>query len=129
MNPRLEPLSSSPVSAVEVEALRAALAAQPLSEVDSTLQSLAEIIGFAIHGLRQIGAEADELTHDVELLLRASNQNREDIRKARDLLMLLGYPTEITSMMTQVARKAKPAPPTFAERMRLQADMPHHRIV
>jgi hypothetical protein len=124
MNPRSKSLSTSPVSAAEVSELRAALAAQPPSDVDSTLQSLAEIIGFAIEGLRQIGADEDELVHDVELLLRSSRQNREDIREARDTLQRLGYPRAITAMMGQVARKAKPAPATFAQRMQLQSLQP-----
>jgi hypothetical protein len=114
-------LSTSLVSAAEVSDLKAALAAKPPSQFDSTLQTLAEVLGLAIEGLRQIGADPDELAHDLELLLRASNQNREAIREARDVLVLLGYPTEITAMMTQVARRARPAPPTFAQRMRLQS--------
>jgi hypothetical protein len=115
-------LSTSPVSAAEVSELRAAHAAQPISEVDTTLQTLAEHLGYVIEGLRQLGASQDEVIHDVELLLRASGQNCEAIREARDMLMRLGYPREITAMLGQVARKAKPAPPTFEQRMRLKAE-------
>jgi hypothetical protein len=121
-------LSTSPVSLAEIAELRAAFKERPPGAVDNTLQTLAEHIGYFIHGMRQLGADQTELAHDIELLLRASNTDRESIREARDLLAQLGYPREITSMMTRVARKAKPAPPTFAQRMRLQAARPHHRI-
>jgi hypothetical protein len=120
-------LSSPPVSLAEVSALKTALAAKPPGEFDSTLQTLTEVLGLAIEGLRQIGADPDELAHDIELLLRASNQNRRAIREARDVLVLLGYPTEITTMMTQVAKKARKAPPTFAQRMLAQANIPTSR--
>lgn len=121
-------MSTSLVSLAEITELRAAFKAQPPGAVDSTLEGLSEHIGYFIHGMRQLGAGQDQLVHDVELLLRATDATRESIREARDLLMKLGYPREITAMMTQVARKAKPAPPTFAERMRSQAARPHHRI-
>ena len=111
----------APVSAAEVAELKAAHAAQPTSDVDNTLQSLDEQLGYSIEGLRKLGADEGELVHDIELLLRASGQSREDIRAARDILMKLGYPRAITVMMGQVARKAKPAPPTFAQRLRLQS--------
>lgn len=114
-------MSTSPVSAVEVSELRAAYAAQPPGAVDNTLEGLAEHLGYVIEGLRQLGADQDELVHDVELLLRASGQNRQDIRTARDILVKLGYPRAITAMMGQVARKARPAPPTLAQRLRLQS--------
>jgi hypothetical protein len=86
-----------------------------------TLQTLAEHLGYVIEGLRQLGAEEGDLVHDVELLLRASGQNRQDIRTARDILVKLGYPRAITSMMGRVARRARPAPPTLAQRLRLQS--------
>ncbi len=117
-------MSTSPVSLAEIAELRAAHAAQPPGGFDNVLETLAEHIGYIIHGLRQLGADQDELVHDVELLLRVSNTDRESIRAARDLLAQLGYPREITSMMARVARKAKPAPPRFAERMRLQSIKP-----
>jgi hypothetical protein len=116
------------VSLDEIAELKAALKARPPGGFDSVLEGLAEHLGYIVHGLRQLGADDDELAHDIELLLRAAGTDRASIRTARDLLMKLDYPRAITAMMTQVARKAKPAPSTFAERMRLQADMPHHRI-
>jgi hypothetical protein len=101
-------LSTPKVSSVEVAELKAALAAQPPSDVGTGLEGLSEHLGYAIEGLRQLGADEGELAHDLELLLRASNQNREDIRAARDILAKLGYPRAITAMMSQVVRKAKP---------------------
>jgi hypothetical protein len=114
-------LSTSPVSAAEVSELKAAFAAKTPGEVDTTLQTLAEHIGFVIQGLRQLGADEDELLHDVELLMRASGQNREDLREARETLQRLGYGDALAKLLTRLARKAKPAPPTFAQRLRLQS--------
>ena len=111
-----------PVSAAEVAELRAAgLALPPGGDVDTTLTTFAEIIGYTIHGLREMGADRDEILHSVELVLRAAEVERESLREARDTLHRLGYGDDLAKVLTQVARKAKPKPPTFAERMRLQA--------
>jgi serine kinase of HPr protein (carbohydrate metabolism regulator) len=120
-------LSTAPSVADDVVELRAAYAAQPPGTVDTTLQSLAEVVGFLIHQMRTIGADQDELLHNVEVLIRAANQNREDIRRARDTLQRLGYGDALAKLLTRLARKAKPAPPTFAERMRLKAIKPSSR--
>jgi hypothetical protein len=118
---------STPSVADDVDELRAAYAAQPPGTVDSTLQILAEHLGFLIHRLRSIGADEVELLHHIEVLLVASNQNRQDIRAARDTLQRLGYGDDLAKLLTRLARKAKGAPPTFADRMRLRPVMPPSR--
>jgi hypothetical protein len=114
-------LSTAPSVADDVVELRAAYAAQPPGTPDTTLTSLAEHVGFLIHKLRSIGADEAELLHHIEVLLVASSQDRTAIRTARDTLQRLGYGDDLAKLLTRLARKAKPAPPTFAERMRLQS--------
>jgi hypothetical protein len=68
----------------------------------------AEVIGFLIFRLRSIGADAAELAHDVELLVRAAQMDRETIREARDTLALLGYGPDLSKLLTHLARRARP---------------------
>ncbi|MBR1298555.1 hypothetical protein [Bradyrhizobium sp. AUGA SZCCT0042] len=101
-------MSTSLVSVAEVAELKAAHEAQPPGDVDTTLETPAEVVAFLVHRLRSIGADEEELAHDVELVLRAAEMERESIRAARDTLAALGYGTAITKAMTALARKAKP---------------------
>jgi hypothetical protein len=109
-----------PVSAAEVAELREAGRSLSLDEVDNTLRTSAEIIGYLIHSLRSIGGDQTEVLHDVELLVRASDMWREDVRKARDTLGALGYGTDVTKLLTALARKAKPRPPSWIEQRRAE---------
>lgn len=106
-----------PVTQAEVDELRREGEARGLDDVDNTLQTYAEIIAFQIHQWRHFGADQAETLRDVELLIRASELDRESIREARDILLRLGYGRDLGLLMTKLARKAKPPPPTWTERM------------
>jgi hypothetical protein len=99
-----------PASVAEIAELRREGQALSLDDVDRTLQSLAEIIGFFIHQLRSIGADQAEVPHHVELLVVATSVDRTDIREARDVLLRLGYGRDIGLLLTKLARRAKPKP-------------------
>jgi hypothetical protein len=96
------------VSAAEIAEWKAAYQAQPPGEVDNTLETFAEVIGFLIHRLRAIGADQDELAHDIELLVRVAELDAASIRECRDVLVRLAYPRDLTTLMTRLARKARP---------------------
>lgn len=99
-----------PVTAAEVAELRAAGEALSLDDVDHTLRTTAEIIGYMIYSERSIGADQTETLNMVELVVRASDMWREDIREARDVLVRLGYGRDLAMLLTKLARKAKPKP-------------------
>ena len=98
-----------PVSQHEVDELRRRGQAQSLDDADTTLQSVAENLGFLIHQLRHLGADQAEVLHDIELLVRAVELDRESIREARDILLRLGYGRDLGLLMTRLARKANAA--------------------
>lgn len=109
------------VSAAEVVALRAEGEAMSLDHVDTTFNTPAENLGYLIHQLRSIGADQAEVLHDIELLVRATDMWREEVREARDTLGALGYGTDVTKLLTGLARRAKPRPPTWRQRMAAKA--------
>jgi hypothetical protein len=74
------------------------------------LKTSAEVVGFTIHSARSMGADANETLDMVELLVRASDMWREEIREARDILVRLGYGRDLAVLLTKLARKAKPRP-------------------
>src|SRR5215211_2526286 len=98
------------VSRAEVDTFRReAQAAQRSDVVERTpLESLAEDIGYLVYRWRQLGADQAAVLHDIELLVRSTDQDREDIREARDVLAKLGYGRDVTMLLTRLARKAKP---------------------
>jgi hypothetical protein len=102
-----------PVSQREVDELRREGQAQSLDAADCTLQSVAEILGFQIHELRHLGADQSQVLHDVELLVRAVEFNRSELREARDVLRALNYPPAISQLLTRLARRAPPRPPPY----------------
>jgi hypothetical protein len=97
-----------PVSQIEVDALKAEGEARGLDDADTTLETLAEQLGFVVYQLRHLGADRAEVLHDVELLVRAVELDRESIRTARDTLGALGYGADVTMLLTALARRAKP---------------------
>jgi hypothetical protein len=107
-----------PVTAAEVAELREAGQALSLDDVDNTLKTTAEIIGYLIHSARSIGADQAETLDMVELLVRSSDMWREEIREARDVLTRLGYGPDLALLLTELACKAKPKPPSWIERIR-----------
>jgi hypothetical protein len=110
-----------PVTQSEVDELRREGEARGLDDVDTTLQSFAELLGFQLHQWRHFGADQAETLHDIELLIRAVALDRESIRAARNTLVALGYGRDLGLLMTRLARKAKPRPPTWRERMAARA--------
>jgi hypothetical protein len=94
-----------PVTAAEVDELRAAGEARGLDDADRTLETYPEIIAFAVHVARSHGWDVNDY---VELLVRATGLPREDIRQARDVLQALNYPRDLCQLMTRLARRAKP---------------------
>jgi hypothetical protein len=89
-----------------------------LDDVDNTLQTVAEIVGYLIHQLRSIGADQAEVLQDVELVVRAAEIDRQELRAARDVLRSLNYSPGLIKLLTALARKSKPKPPPWIERMR-----------
>src|SRR4051794_14459544 len=79
------------VSQREVDALRREGEAQGLDSVDGTLKTLAEIVGYQLVCSRGLGASQAEALDHVELLVRSTDQWRESVREARDILVALGY--------------------------------------
>jgi hypothetical protein len=109
------------VSVAEVDELRREGEARGLDDADTTLQSYAEILGYAVHEARGHGWDVNDY---VELLVRATDLSREDIRQARDVLQALGYPPQLTKLLTALVRKAKPKPPSWIERIRRRPRLP-----
>jgi hypothetical protein len=101
------------VSAAEVDELRRAGEARGLDDADTTLQSVAENLGFLIHQLRHLGADQAQVLHDIELLARAAEFNKSELREARDVLRALNYPPAISQLLTALARRAPPRPPPY----------------
>jgi hypothetical protein len=101
------------VSAAEVAALKAEGERMSLDDADTTLQSTAEIIAFLIHQWRYLGEDQSQVLHDVELLVRAVELDRESIREARDTLGALAYGADVTKLLTALARRARPKPPPY----------------
>jgi hypothetical protein len=101
------------VSAAEVAALKADGERMSLDDADTTLETVAEIIAFQVHQCRHFGADQAEVLHDVELLVRAAELDREAIRTARDTLGSLGYGADVTKLLTALARRARPKPPPY----------------
>ena len=102
-----------PVSQHEVDELRRKGQAQSLDAADCTLQTSAELLGFVIHSARSIGADQTETLAMVELLVRATDMWREDIREARNVLQALNYPPAISQLLKALARRAPPRPPPY----------------
>ena len=102
-----------PVSQHEVDELRREGQAQSLDDADNTLQTVAENLGFLIHQLRHLGADQAEVLHDIELLARAAEFNKSELREARDVLRALNYPPAISQLLTALARRAPPRPPPY----------------
>jgi hypothetical protein len=113
-----------PVSQHDVDELRREGQALSLDDVDHTLRTNAEVIAYLIYGSRSIGADQAEQLRLVELLVRAVEMTRENIREARDVLQALSYPPELTQLLTALARKAKPEPPSWIERIRRRPRLP-----
>jgi len=99
-----------PVTVAEVVELRTAGHALSLDDVDSTLRTSAEIIGYLIHSARSMGVDSSATLDMVELLVRASDMWREEIREARDILVRLGYGPDLAKLLTKHARRAQPNP-------------------
>jgi hypothetical protein len=107
-----------PVTAAEVAELRQAGQALSLDDVDNTLKTQAEVVGYLIHSARSMGANQAEQLHVVELLIRAVEMDRENVREVRNTLSALGYGHDLAVLLTSLSRKAKPKPPSWIERRR-----------
>lgn len=114
------------VAAAEVAELKAEGERMSLDDADTTLQSTAEIIAFLVHQLRHLGEDQSHVLHDVELLVRAVELDRDAIRTARNTLGSLGYGADVTKLLTALARKAPPPPPSWIERMRRRPGLPRN---
>jgi hypothetical protein len=98
------------VTAADVAELREAGRALSLDDVDCTLRTTAEVLGFMVAEARALGMNAFETLECVELVVRAVELNRDDLREARDVLVRLGYGRDLGMLLTRLARKAKPRP-------------------
>jgi hypothetical protein len=101
------------VSQHDVDQLRRQGQARGLDDADSTLLTLAELLGYLIHDARSMGADEVEVLDMIELVIRATDMERETIRQARDTLAALNYGPDLSKLLTKLARTAKPAPPSF----------------
>jgi len=113
------------VTAAEIAELRREGQAQRgRDSAEITLRSLAEVLGYMVLQWRHHGADQEDLLHDIELIVRSTDQFQGSIRAARDTLAGLGYEAAILRLLTRLARKAKPMPPWWASTGRAR---PHHR--
>ena len=97
------------VTKADVLALRAEGNAQPLdwdAHPFPRPETCAEILGHLIYKLRNIGQTEPDLLDDVEVLARAAEFSKTELREARDTLRLLGFSSGITRRLTVVARRA-----------------------
>lgn len=76
-----------PVDPADVATVRSMADKLPASDLDS-LSSIASVIAYTIMVAR---AEHRDELHDVELLIRATDLNRDERRKAQGELRRLGY--------------------------------------
>jgi hypothetical protein len=105
-----------PVSDLEVQELQTMFAALPADHecgFELAGLSIVEIIALTIEEARVHGWP---VTDHLELLVRASALDREDIREARDVLRSLHYDADITALLTALARKAPPRLPPVIRR-------------
>lgn len=98
-----------PVSQREVKELRREGLAQSLGNGrPPALETMAEIIGFMVQQMRASEYTEPEMYHDIELVLRAAEVDREDLRAALGTLKALNYPPGLIKLLTSLARKAMP---------------------
>lgn len=107
------------VTEADVLALRAEGNAVPLdwSTPFPRPETCAELVGRMVYELKSLGQTGPDLVDDLELFCRAAEFSRTELRAARDVLRALNYGTDITKRLTAIARRARPRPPSWAERM------------
>src|SRR5262245_40939985 len=91
----------------EVDAMLAAGAVNTLAALGST----AEVVAFLIYSMKADGADKAEVLDGVETLVVAADLSREEVRETRDLLVRLGYGSDLGRLLTRLSRKAKLTPP------------------
>jgi DNA-binding protein H-NS len=83
-----------------------------LSNIYRQADNLAELL--AILTAQARAEQADE-TVWVEITLEAASISREGLEEAESTLASLGY-SKVTPVLRRLAKRARPRPPTFAER-------------
>src|SRR5205814_929120 len=96
----------------DVDELRRTGEARGLDSSNQILQTPAERIGFMFADTRAMGLDETEQLEFVELVLRAADVDRQDLREARDTLKALNYSPDLIRLLTALARKA-PAKPVY----------------
>jgi hypothetical protein len=85
------------------------------------LQTYAEVLGYVVSCARQAGVDEVDA---VELVVRATDMPREDIRAAERVLRPLGY-TKVANKLRELAKRARRRPePYWLARLPLA---PRHR--
>lgn len=96
-----------PVTAAEVAELRAEGQARGLSG-PLVLETTAELIGFMVAEARTMGLDETEMLNRIELVARAAEIDRQELRTARDTLRALSYSPSLSRLLTRLAKRAKP---------------------
>lgn len=97
--------------AVDTELVDWLRAHRPEPEEASPFQSSAEVLAWSIACARAAGC--DEVG-EIETLLVAANFTRDELRADAKTLRKLNY-TKVASLMSRLARRAKPRPPHWRD--------------
>src|SRR5882672_3965038 len=92
-----------PVDAVTMEQALAMAASVTDCGEFAELETREEVFGYLIAVSRAEGWDEVEM---VEIVARAAEMSRDELRRVRDVLKRLGY-VAVASMLTELARKAK----------------------
>jgi hypothetical protein len=104
-----------PVSQHDVDELRREGLAMGLDGTCCVLQTTAEHLGFMIAQARALGMDETDVLDAVELVVRAVEVDKQELRSARDVLKALNYSPALIRLLTRLARAAKPPPPSWLE--------------
>lgn len=102
------------VSAADVDELRRegqAMLARGAENELRALQTAAEVVGYLIYSLKAEGVAEEQQLDAVEVVLRAAELDRADIREVRDVLRTLRFAPAHITRLTVLAKKARPRPP------------------
>lgn len=114
------------VSQQEVDELRREGQALGLDGITNVLETTAERIGFMVAEARAMEMDETEMLDRIELVARAAQTDQQDLRAARDTLKALNYTPALIKLLTALARKAKPKPPSWIERKRRRPGLPRN---
>jgi len=98
------------VSERDVIELRRAGQAQGVDVSSYVLRTTAELVGYMVAEARAWELGEAESHNRIELVLRAAEVDRQDVRAARDALRALNYSPDLIRMLTRLSARARPKP-------------------